>query len=253
VLGLGDVRPLAGRPGAGRKIVTFVPEDEVDTVRSAMASAGGGIIGNYDTCSYHSRGTGTFRGNARSSPVVGRKGILERVVEIRIEMPVEDDRIPAVVAALRQAHPYEEPAYDIYPVDGARSATGRGALGTLKHSMTASAFVRHVKEQLNARGLRHAGLPVGRIRTVAVCGGAGGDMLGAAMGAGADAFVTADVKYHSFLEATGRILLIDAGHFETEHPVVGHVGNFLRSSLSDNHPDVTVTSSAVRTSTVVFV
>jgi putative NIF3 family GTP cyclohydrolase 1 type 2 len=168
-------------------------------------------------------------------------------------MPVEDDRIPAVIAALRQAHPYEEPAYDIYPVDGTRSATGMGALGTLAHSMTASAFVRHVKRQLNAPGVRHAGLTAKKIRTVAVCGGAGGDMLGAAIGAGADAFVTADVNYHTFLEATGRILLIDAGHFETEHPVVGHVGKFLRSSLSDDHPDVTIIASAVRTSTVVFV
>ena len=131
--------------------------------------------------------------------------------------------------------------------------TGMGAIGRLRRTLTAPAFLRHIRKQLGAKGLRHSGTITRTIRTVAVCGGAGGDMLSAAIAAGADAFVTADVPYHGFLEATGRILLIDAGHYETEHPVVRTVEQFLRSSLSTTHPDVTVTASTVRTSPIVFV
>jgi dinuclear metal center YbgI/SA1388 family protein len=252
-LGLSGIRPLLQRRGAGRKIVTFVPEEAVNDVAAAMASAGGGIVGNYGHCSFRSRGTGTFKGNNLSSPAVGRKGILERVSEIRLEMPVDDDRLPAVLAALRGSHPYEEVAYDIYPLESSHSTTGMGAFGRLPRPMTATAFLRHIKKQLKAPGLRYAGPPRKRISSVAVCGGAGGDMLGQAIAAGADAFVTSDLNYHAFLDGAGPFLLVDAGHFETEYPVVGALERFLRSSLGGDHPDVTVTASRIRTSPIVFV
>ena len=252
-LGLTGIVPLAERRGAGRRIVTFVPEEAANDVAAAMASAGGGIVGNYGHCSFRSRGTGTFKGNDRSSPAIGRKGVLERVSEIRLEMPVEDDLLPAVVAALRHSHPYEEVAYDIYPLESTRSVTGMGARGRLPRPMTAAAFLRHVKKQLKAPGLRTAGAPRTRVNTVAVCGGAGGDMLGQAIASGADAFVTSDLNYHAFLDGAGSVLLVDAGHYETEFPVVGAIERFLRSSLGGDHPDVSVTASRIRTSPIVYV
>ncbi len=252
-LGLTDIHPLSTRPDAGRKVVTFVPEEAVDDVAAAMASAGGGIVGNYEHCAYRGRGTGTFKGNDRSSPVVGRKGILERVPEIRLEMPVEDDRLPAVLAALRRSHPYEEVAYDVYPLEGTRGTTGLGAIGTLARPMTGAAFLRQVKKLLHAPGLRYGGDTRRRIRKVAVCGGAGGDLISAAVAAGADAYITADLSYHPFVDHAGAILLVDAGHYETELPVVGALERFLRSSLSGDHPDVQVFRSRIRTSPIVFV
>jgi dinuclear metal center YbgI/SA1388 family protein len=252
-LGLTDIRPLAPRRGAGRKIVTFVPEEAANDVAAAMASAGGGIIGNYGHCSFRSRGTGTFKGNGLSSPTVGRKGVLERVSEIRLEMPVDDDRLPAVLAALRGSHPYEEVAYDIYPLESSHATTGMGAIGHLTRPLAAPAFLRHVKKALSAPGLRYAGARRERISTVAVCGGAGGDMLAQAIHAGADAFVTADLNYHAFLDAAGSVLLVDAGHFETEVPVVGALERYLRSALSGDHPDVAVSASRIRTSPIVYV
>jgi dinuclear metal center YbgI/SA1388 family protein len=252
-LGLKQVRPLEQTRNAGRKLVTFVPRVAVDTVASAMSGAGAGLIGNYDSCSFRTAGTGTFRGNKLSTPAIGQTGQLQRVDEVRLEMLVENDLLPAVVQAMKLVHPYEEVAYDIYPLDTVRAGTGMGAIGAYVRGLSAPAFLRQVKNSLGAKGLRHSGQTGRTIRTVAVCGGAGAEMLQAAIAAGADAFVTADVSYHAFLEAAGRILLVDAGHYETEHPVVGAVEKFLRSSLGGNYPDVTVTASTVRTSPVVFV
>jgi dinuclear metal center YbgI/SA1388 family protein len=252
-LGLMDIRPLAGRRNAGRKVVTFVPEEAVDDVAAAMAAAGGGIVGNYTHCSFRNRGTGTFKGNALSSPVIGRKNVLERVSEIRLEMPVDDDRLPAVLGALRASHPYEEVAYDIYPVESGRPTTGMGAIGTLTKPMTSAAFLRHIRKQLTSPGLRYANGTGRRIRTVAVCGGAGGDLIGAATAAGADAYITADLNYHAFVDTTGTLLLVDAGHYETEFPVIGALERFLRTALSADHPGVHVITSRIRTSPIVFV
>ncbi len=252
-LGLTDIRPLAGRRNTGRKIVTFVPEESVDDVAAAMASAGAGIIGNYEHCAYRGRGTGSFKGNDRSSPVVGRKGVLEHVTEIRLEMPVEDDRLPAVVSALRRSHPYEEAAFDVYPLESANATTGMGAFGRLHRPMPAAAFLRHVKKHLRAPGMRMAGDTRRRIRTAAVCGGAGGDLIPAAVAAGVDAYITADLNYHAFVDNAGALLLVDAGHYETEYPVVGALERFLRSSLGGDHPDVTIVASRVRTTPIVYV
>jgi dinuclear metal center YbgI/SA1388 family protein len=252
-LGLTDIRPLAGRRNAGRKVVTFVPEEAVDDVSAAMAAAGGGIVGNYGHCSFRNRGTGTFKGNEHSSPVIGRKKVLERVSEIRLEMPVDDDRLAAVLAALRASHPYEEVAYDIYPVESGRPATGMGAIGTLTKPMAPAAFLRHIRTRLKAPGLRYADGTGRRIRTVAVCGGAGGDLIGTATAAGADAYITADLNYHAFVDNTGTILLVDAGHYETEIPVIGALEQFLRTALSADHPGVRVMTSRIRTSPIVFV
>ena len=248
LLGLREMRFLAQQTRAYRKVVTFVPADAADAVAGAMATAGGGAIGNYDTCSFRTRGTGTFRGNAASSPSVGKRGRIEHVEEIRLEMLVDQRNLPAVLDAMRRAHPYEEVAYDVYPLENIHPGTGMGVIGTLRMPLSRAAFLRHVRKRVHAGPLRYTRGRAARIRTVAVCGGAGRRLLQEAIASGADAFVTADVHYHDYQDAAGKIVLIDAGHFETELPVVNAVVRYLRIMLAQSRMDVDVIPATTRTS-----
>lgn len=203
-----------------RKIVTFVPPDHVDGVAEAMGKAGAGTIGNYESCSYRSQGTGTFRGNTEARPTIGKRGQLEHVQEVRLEMIVDQPNVQPVVRAMLSAHPYEEVAYDVYPLENISPDYGMGVIGDLRKPMTVLQFIRHVKKTLGATAVRYTPGASNRVRRVAACGGSGSDLTDEAIRQGADSFITADVKYHSFHDAARRILLIDAGHYETERPVV---------------------------------
>jgi dinuclear metal center YbgI/SA1388 family protein len=239
-LGISTPRFLATPYRVQKKIVTFVPAADVDRVAAALARAGAGTIGNYEECSFRIEGTGTFRGNTASRPTVGRRGVLEQTPEVRLEMVVPQWSVDGVVRALRAAHPYEEVAYDIVPTENRSTNHGMGVIGTLPRRKTLRSFLRLTSHVLGTPHLRYTGSPRGQIRTVAVCGGSGGDLLDAAIAQGADAFVTADVKYHAFHEAEGRIALIDAGHYETERPVVHAIASYLRSELRAAHHRIPV-------------
>ncbi len=204
----------------GRKIVTYVPAGEAETVANAMADAGAGVIGNYDHCSFRSEGTGTFRGNEYTKPSVGTRGTLEHVREVRLEMITETRQVAAVVSALRNSHPYEEVACDVYPIENRSEKYGMGIIGALPRAMQLKAVLGMVKQALKARSLRYTGDLLKSVRRVAACGGSGSELIDAAVSHGADVFITADIKYHTFRDAAGRIALIDAGHFETENPVI---------------------------------
>jgi dinuclear metal center YbgI/SA1388 family protein len=232
-LGLKNVRPLSPLAGRQRKIVVFVPPSHAGGVMQAMALAGAGLIGNYESCSFTTDGTGSFLPGPGSQPFAGAPGSFERVNETRLEMECPDWGIPDVVAAMKSAHPYEEAAFDVYPLDNASRDTGMGALGELARAVTLRSFLRTVSSRLGARGMRYSGGAARRIRTVAVCGGSGTDLLDEAVRSGADAFVTADVRYHAFQEFEDDIALVDAGHYETEHPAAGALARFLR-----DHPRV---------------
>lgn len=223
-----------------RKIVTFVPAESVENVASAMAAAGAGRIGNYEQCSFRSTGTGTFRGNAASTPRVGRNESLENVAEIRLEMIAPEWKLPAVLKALKESHPYEEAAFDIYQLGNKSNEYGMGVVGELKTGMTVSRFLDHVRKALHVPFVRYSAIREKRVRTVAVCGGSGSELLGAAISAGADAYVTADVKYHQFEAAENRIALVDAGHYETEVPVLDWIVTGLKHMLSESDETVPV-------------
>lgn len=240
-LGLTEVRFLRPITGRHRKVVTFVPAAEADRVMEAMAGAGAGVIGEYERCSFRTSGTGTFRGSRRARPAVGRALHLEQVQEVRLEMVVTADAAGAVVAAMRRVHPYEEPAVDVYPLDAGPADFGMGVVGELRRPVALGGFLAGVRRKLGTPHLRYTGDPRRRVRTVAVCGGSGAELLADAVRAGADAFVTADVKYHAFHEAAGHIALVDAGHHETEYPVVGAVVRRLRAAWGtrNNAPPVT--------------
>jgi dinuclear metal center YbgI/SA1388 family protein len=239
-LGLKNVAPLSPLRGRERKIVVFVPPTHAGGVMQAMAEAGAGEIGRYESCSFTTDGTGSFHPGKGSKPFIGAKGRFERVGETRLEMVCPEWRVDAAVDAMRSAHPYDEVAFDVYRLENASREYGMGSIGDLPAPLGTRAFLRMVALRLRAKGVRHSGPPARTIRRVAVCGGSGSELLGDAMRSGADAFVTADVRYHAFQEAPGSILLVDAGHYETEHPAAGTLAKFLRA-----HPRVSKERVAV--------
>ncbi|HTP14194.1 MAG TPA: Nif3-like dinuclear metal center hexameric protein [Bacteroidota bacterium] len=219
-LGLLDVGFLAPLENSLVKIVVFVPSSHVERLSAEMAEAGAGIIGRYDSCSFRTRGTGTFRGGPQTNPWSGKRGVLETVDETRLEMIAPKARVDAILLSIRRVHPYEEVAYDVIPVSTPNSNYGMGALGHLGQPVSLSSFLRSAKRALHAERLRFVGDPRMNIKIVAVCGGSGSDLVDRAIRAGADVFITADVRYHTFHAAAGRIALVDAGHWETEHGVL---------------------------------
>ncbi|MCB0719914.1 MAG: Nif3-like dinuclear metal center hexameric protein [Bacteroidetes bacterium] len=250
-LGLSAIRMLEPASGAMMKLVTFVPASHAESVRNAMAEAGAGRIGNYDRCSFMVRGTGTFRAGTGANPTIGTEGSFESVEEVKLEMEVEESRLKAVVAALTGAHPYEEVAYDVFRLHKPSSQTGMGAVGELAAAEGLFAFLERVRVLLNSEGIRFTGSSDKEIRRVAVCGGSGGSLISAAMNAGADVLVTADLSYHRFFEVldsagSTRMALVDAGHYETE----AHTEELLAERLSEAIPDVRWEATGYRTSPI---
>ncbi len=198
------------------KLVTYVPGDHAEKVRSAIFDVGAGVIGNYDSCSYNVAGTGTFRAGENTDPYVGEKGELHFEPEVRIETVMPEFIRSRVVSAMLEAHPYEEVAYDIYSLQNEWHGAGFGIVGELEVPMDEAEFLGLLKSAFNAGCIKHTALLNKPVKKVALCGGAGSELLGAAMRVGADVFVTGDFKYHQFFDAESRILIADIGHFESE-------------------------------------
>lgn len=215
-LGLKNLRILQPMNGMLKKLVVFCPAAHAAKVREAMFAAGAGHIGDYDSCSYNLEGYGTFRAGDSTNPFVGEKNKLHEEQEQRIETIVPAFRLDTVVKAMTAAHPYEEVAYDIYPLDNMFTGAGSGLVGELEDERSEEEFLKHISKSLQNSFLRHSELTAKPIKKVAVCGGSGAFLIHRAIASGADAFVTADIKYHDFFEADGKLLLVDAGHFETE-------------------------------------
>jgi len=236
------------------KIVTFVPPSHADRVATAMANAGGGHIGEYENCTFRgvsrTDGRGTFRGSGNARPVIGRAGVLENVEEVRLEMAAPRRAVGKVVNAMLGAHPYEEVAYDVYPLENASAEYGMGTIGTLKQSVQLKRFLATVRTALGATALRWTGDPRSPVRKVALCGGSGSDLLPDAVRAGADVFVTADVRYHTYQEAEGAIALVDAGHYETEIPVVASVVARLQREIQRRGERIPVRAASQSTNPV---
>jgi hypothetical protein len=214
------LRPQSG--DAQDKVVTFVPADAVDRVLDAMSAAGAGTIGDYTRCAFLADGTGTFRAGADANPTVGAPGEVTRSREVRVEMVAPRARRSAVIRALLDAHPYEQPAWDVLELAVMAGPRGLGRVGELRSATTLAEFTAHAAASLprTAWGVRAAGDPARVVRTVAVCGGSGGDLAEAARQAGADVLLTSDLKHHATSEvvADGGVALVDAAHWATEWP-----------------------------------
>jgi dinuclear metal center YbgI/SA1388 family protein len=215
--------------GARVKLVTFVPPDATAKVLDAVAASGAGVIGEYTHCSFRVRGTGTFLPSERAHPAVGERGELNEVEEDRLEIVVPNHRLEAAIGAMAQAHPYEEVAYDVYPLR-AGGGVGLGRVARPREPFTVGDLARLCRERL-ASLVRVAGDPRRDVRTVALCGGSGSSLIGDALGAGADAYVTGDLKHHQVLEATAAgMAVVDAGHRGTEWPFIPHLASRLRQA-----------------------
>lgn len=199
-----------------KKLVTFVPRDSVANVRNAVFAAGAGNIGNYDSCGFNLEGTGSFRGNSESNPYVGTPGTIHYEKEVRFETIFPSWRQHAVIEALIAEHPYEEVAYDLYPLENSLPGAGMGMIGNLPEPMPESDFLALLKERFHAGVIRHTLLSGKKISRIAVCGGSGSFLLPEAIAGGADVFVSADFKYHQFFDADKNILIADIGHYESE-------------------------------------
>ena len=249
-LGLTDVGFLDGYEDTLYKLAVFVPEDAFDPVREALADAGAGQIGDYEACAFAVEGTGFFKPGEGANPHIGEAGgEVESARERKLEVEVARWSLGPVMAALEEAHPYEEVAYDLYPVQQKNTRAGLGALGTLDEPMPLPAFLDRVATRLDAGSLRYAGDDDTTVERVAVCGGAGSDFIGTARSAGADAYVTADVKYHEFFQTLDRdgtpgMALVDPGHYESEALTEA----LLRDWLTERFPAATWHRTDTRTS-----
>ena len=215
-LGLSGIKVLSPKSGLLKKLVTFCPQAQAEQLRSALFYAGAGNIGNYSEASFNAEGFGTFKANENANPFVGEKGAQHHESELRIEVvfPVQAER--KILLALFENHPYEEVAYDIYKLENKHQQVGSGMLGWLEYDMEAYDFLHMVKDRMQAKVVRYTSVLPKRIKKVAVCGGSGSFLLKEAIAAGADAFITADFKYHEFFDAEEKIMIADIGHFETE-------------------------------------
>jgi dinuclear metal center YbgI/SA1388 family protein len=248
MLGLQQLRILLPKENTLKKLFTFVPVEKATEVRQAIFMAGGGHIGNYSECSFNAEGTGTFKAGAATNPFVGTIGEQHKEKEVKIEIIFPAWLEGKLVAALRQAHPYEEVAYDVVNMANANNSIGAGIIGFLPNPLTETAFLTKLKEVFKVPVVRHT-LFTGRpVHQVALCGGAGSFLISKALAAGADAFVTADLKYHEFFDANGRTLLADIGHYESEQFTI----NLLQEILEQNFPTFAVLKTEVKTNPVQY-
>lgn len=250
-IGLESSEFLSPSEDAVVKLVTFVPTEDADNVRDALSAAGAGRIGRYEKCSFQVGGSGSFVPGSGSNPTVGSEGELSTVDEIRLEMEVEKARLSAVVAALKDAHPYDEAAYDVFKVEKRSTQTGLGVIGNLPATESLYDFLERVRVALNCEAIRFTGSSKKEIRRVAVCGGSGGSLISSAIQSGADAFVTADLSYHRFFDVldpdgSTHMALIDAGHYETE----SFAEDVLVEHLAEAIPDVRWEATGYRTSPI---
>ena len=245
-LGLLSVSFLSAGKSGMVKFVTFAPPEYTDRIREAAGAAGAGIIGEYRLCSFTAPGTGTYTPSSYAKPFAGMSGELSRAVEDRIEMIVPATDAVRVLEAVRKVHPYEEMAYDLIPLENADVTHGYGAVGDLPEPMDSERFAVHVAHSLGVKTLTISPGMKEMIERVAVLGGSGGNYIGQAIDAGADAFVTGDLGHHDFLDNSGLIMLIDASHRATEIPVLKKIGDYLAGELKEKAAVVIDSGKAVQ-------
>lgn len=215
------------------KLVVFVPVGHEEAVRTALAGAGAGHIGNYSHCTFQTPGTGTFLPLAGTKPFIGEQGKLESVQEIRLETILPESRVRRAVAAMQKAHPYEEVAYDLYPLANRGRVRGHGRIATFSEPQTLGEVAERLRAKLNLDGLSIVGDPKRLVHKVAVGAGAGGSLIPLAVRRGVDLLVTGDIKYHDAQDALDAgLAIIDVGHYNSEAIIVGPVARHLREGLA---------------------
>jgi dinuclear metal center YbgI/SA1388 family protein len=236
-----------------KKLVVFVPEAEHLKVRSALFAAGAGDIGQYSHCSFNIAGTGTFLPEDGAKPFIGKPGQFESVKEVRLETVVSESIERKVIQAMLKAHPYEEVAYDLYPMDLKGRTFGLGRVGKLPEACSVAELIERVKHAFDVPTVRVVGALDRQVRKIAVLGGSGGRYINHAKYAGADVFITGDIDYHTAQDALAAgLILIDPGH-NAEKIMKAHVANYLTKQLSEKKYQTKVTASTVDTEVFKFI
>jgi hypothetical protein len=226
--------------------VTFIPTKHSSEVKQAIYEAGGGSIGDYDHCSFSVTGTGSFRGGENTNPHSGEKGVDHMESEDRVEIIYSKPLESNILGALIESHPYEEVAYDIYPLENMNPQIGSGQIGTLQVPMEEKEFMSLVADRMNSPIIKHTSLLNKKVSRVAVCGGSGGFLLSKAIDARADVFVTADFKYHDYFDAEEKTVILDIGHYESEQ----FTPHLIQDFLQEIFPTFAVLLSGVKTNPV---
>jgi len=230
-IGLNNVRILSPKSSILKKLVFFCPTNETERVRQTLFTAGAGTIGKYDSCSFNTSGIGTFRANEGTAPFVGEIDELHEEKESRIEMIIPAFKEKAVILALLKSHPYEEVAYDVYPISNEWNQVGSGMIGELENPIPTKEFLSNLKESLNTDCIRHTKLVKENIQKVAICGGSGSFLLNKTIAQKADIFITADFKYHQFFDADEKIIIADVGHYESEQYTPALIQRYLQEKI----------------------
>lgn len=231
-LGLISTKILLPKEKSLLKLTTYVPKEKSQALRNVLHANGAGAMGNYEQCSFSSFGTGRFMGNENSHPTIGTPGKLEEVEEEKIEVVFEKHKKQQLLTALFASHPYEEVSYEVQVLENEVQQIGMGKIGFLEKPMDSLPFLKMVKEKVQTQGLRHSACLDKKIHKVAVLGGSGSFAIAAAKAQGADAYITADLKYHDFFQAEGELLLADVGHFESERFVKNYIFEYLSNKIT---------------------
>jgi dinuclear metal center YbgI/SA1388 family protein len=248
MLGLVNRQVLQPKDNLLKKLYTFVPIAQAEKVRNAIFAAGGGQISNYSECSFNGEGLGTFKAGKDTDPFVGKIGVRHTEPEIKIEVIFPAWAEGAVCNAMIAAHPYEEVAYDIISLDNTSTQMGAGLIGELPEPVSEVLFLTHIKEKFNLSVIKHTVLLDKPVQKVALCGGAGSFLIGAASAAGADFYISSDIKYHEFFDANNRLILADIGHYESEQFTIDLLFDILREKF----PTFAVLKTEVKTNPVLY-
>lgn len=246
MLGLKNISILAEKENTLKKLITFAPGNNADKVRDAIFTAGGGQIGNYSECSFNTEGTGTFKPGSAAKPKIGQTGKRQNEQEVKIEVIFPAWLESRLVSAMKAAHTYEEVAYDIMPLSNKYQGFGSGVIGELPTALDEKKFLARIKKVFHVPVVRHTAYLNKEVKKVALCGGAGSFLISKALAAGADAYITADMKYHEFFDANGRLLIADVGHYESEQFTIDLIQEFLEQKF----PTFAVLKTGVKTNPV---
>jgi dinuclear metal center YbgI/SA1388 family protein len=246
LLGLKNVSILAQKDSTLKKLFTFAPVDKAEQVRNAIFMAGGGHIGNYSEVSFNTEGTGIFKAGDGANPYVGEVGKPYQEKEIKIEVIIPAFLESKIVAAMIAAHPYEEVAYDVISLTNTNQQIGSGVIGELPEAFDEKQFLTQLKKVFKVPVVRHTALLGKPVKKVALCGGAGSFLISKALASAADAYITADMKYHEFFDANNQMVIADIGHYESEQFTI----NLLQEILEQKFPTFAVLKTEVKTNPV---
>ncbi len=247
-IGLENVQILSSKKNILQKLVVFVPKENAEQLTNALFASGAGNIGNYSECSFSTIGIGTFKPDNNANPTKGKIGLRDMADEMKVEVIFPTWLQAKIVHAMKANHPYEEIAHDIYNLANSYQETGSGVIGNLPQEVDESEFLKKITQIFKVNVVRHTALTGKKVKKVALCGGAGSFLINTAKAAGADIYITADVKYHEFFDSDGQLLLADIGHFESEQFTL----DLLFELLSNKFPNFALLKTGVNTNPVQY-